>query len=121
MGMGTPEGAPRHQAECLICDEEQTATTFEGLPLCGPCAQVCENTLTGSYRYFEEQNGPLSQKVKTEFREQFAKQIIQMTLHGIECPCPECKHRRGLVWTKPEAAEGIRRYSQEARERTSDE
>ena len=59
--------------------------------------------------------------LRTEYRKQFAKEIIQMTLHGTECPCPECKHRRGLVWTKPEAAEGIRRYSQEAQEQTPGE
>ena len=55
----------------------------------------------------------MSEDIRTEFRRQFAKQRMDMVLHGLECPCPGCKHRRSLVWTKPDAAEGIRKYSQE--------
>lgn len=108
------EGNPDGPAECLICDSQAEAATFERLPLCELCHQACKATLEGSYRYLEELNGPMSEDIRTEFRRQFAKQLMDMVLHGLECPCPGCKHRRSLVWTKPDAAEGIRKYSEEA-------
>ena len=113
-GVETPERPPESDAECLICDSHHPGRKFEQLPLCESCAQACEGILEGTYRYFEEQNTPLSTEMRKEFKRQFAKEVMDIALHGPECPCPKCKHRRALVWTQPEAAAGIRKYSQQA-------